>query len=502
MMTFVYVYSSNDEMKITKKVLTTSVLALAISTSSIPYNVLAKEVVPSGEIQQDEAISLDPSEIGNRAQQLIADKISLDIYANTILSQGTIKDLDLNDGQEIKHVPINEHQQSAKENATYWQDELEPELIRRNLDIKDFSLEYQNYYDTLYGLLDNFRVDDFKTVIAYLQEDISTHVASTDETIQLLTDFKNAISVDSTNLKDDKGVIDLWVGVNGEDGKAVEQLNRDIASYEQGMDELRNTLILEVIGGATLSSVLLIGAPIVFALAPEASPWLIGGMVTGGLLTAGGTAAGGVLIQNQIGNLNKEYHDALYQLNDLQAQSATAKIVEEQVSLMVDQIDNAIVAIRDIRSTWVTIGDDFSNLTTHLDNSADRVLVAKNELEVAFEQWTDIERQTDLLNAFGNAQTVDDLDSYQFNAPNNFVANIDGDRLDLQWNKPTYAESIDGDNITYSILLDGKVIESGLSDTSITITGADKFPTGDHEYAVRAFDGIVYSNTAFIQVTK
>ncbi|NBI30657.1 HBL/NHE enterotoxin family protein [Chengkuizengella marina] len=502
-------------MKITKKTITATVLALSLAGSSIPYNVFAEEVIPievAGE--QDSALVDATSQFQNRAQQLIADKLALDIYANTILSQGTIQQVQFTDNTgTLITVPINEHQATAKEHATYWRDDLEPQLIDLNLDIRSYASDFQTYSNLAIDYLDGVYsddgtpdVDDFKLVMDAIQSDINEKITNVDHTIEQLTSFSGDLTSDSTDLKDDKSILDEFLGANGEDGYAIEQLNQDIENYERQLDSLRDQQLTATLSVAGTGTALLIGGALVLAIAPETSPWIIGGMVAGGVLTAtAGTATASIVYGDQINSVRQQYNAAMDELTDLQKQAAGFKIAEQQVSLMVEKIDSAIAALNDVKSTWVTLDYELGDLVNSInkaDENVDRlVLLAKADLNNANDKWEEVYRQTDLLAAFGNAQTISDFDEYQFDAPTNLIASITSDDVTLSWDRPTFASEINGDQITYVILLDGQVIKSDLTNTSVVLSGSDA-PFGEHTYKVRAFDGVVYSDTVTINITN
>ncbi|MDX8360925.1 HBL/NHE enterotoxin family protein [Cytobacillus sp. IB215316] len=495
-------------MKKTTKVVTASLLALTIAGNSIPYNVFAEEVVTVEDTQlQDSEMGDNIDLFQNRAQQLISDKLALDIYANTILAQGTIKQIQFNDDDgKLVTVPIDIHQATAKQNASYWRDDLEPKMIKLNNDIRSSADDFQYYSDYAIEYLNSSDIDSAKEMIEAMIDETNDNVTNVNNTIEDMKAFSTDLTKDSTDLKSDKDQLDTWLGKNGEDGYAIDQLNKDIANFEKQMDSLRQQELDVALASAGAGVALWIGAGVVLAVAPETSPWIIGGMAAGGILAVGGGVGTSVgVYQSKINDVKREYIAAMDELTDLQKQSAGFKIAEEQVSLMVDKIDKAIVALNDVKDTWVTLQNDLGYLLDHLTtadtNVEDKISRAKAELKISQSKWAAVYADTNLLNTFGQAVSVADLDAYQFDAPTNLTANSSNASVTLNWDKPTFASKINGDNITYDVSLDGVVKQSKLTNTSVVLSG-DNAPTGEHTYTVRAFDGTVYSDVATITITN
>ncbi|WLR41160.1 HBL/NHE enterotoxin family protein [Bacillus carboniphilus] len=365
-------------------------LVATLSTSSlIPMNVFAEEQ-PAIVKDEAETIYLSPTSLSSNLDELSGQAIIMQSYALNLLKYPTI---------ELEQIPTLEtHVDRAKDNATYWLDNIHPLVIEVNQEVIGFNNKFQNYYDLLVQLTevqDEQSKENLLYGLTILQDDIASRKDAVENIVDNLKYFKESLQTDYNNFSND--ALEAKLLLDGEEGK-IEELERLLDSINA---DIETDVKLIVTGTVTsIAGIGLITAGS-FALAavPEgaskagAVATIIGGvnMTVGGVVVIG-YASNDLVIKQQ------ELIQVASNLSEVESQVATLTIVKSQVDSFVENIDETISALEDIERGWIDLQNGFVDLTKKIDRdiNLDSSFI-QSQLSRAKESWENIATNAEKL---------------------------------------------------------------------------------------------------------
>ncbi|MES1052705.1 HBL/NHE enterotoxin family protein [Bacillus thuringiensis] len=377
------------------KVMALSALITAMAAGSImpTYASAAESTAKSASIQANVTnatdkhpeYSLGPEGLKEAITNTGSNSLVMDLYALTVLKQANANF----DGITAIDAPLKtkiiSDQNIARLNAGYWLDTIKPQMISTNQNIINYNTKFQNYYDTLITAVNNKDKATLANGLTRLNNDVIANKAEVDKLLVELRTFRNKMSTDTQNFKEDANKIASVLA--GQDA-GIPLLKQNIEAYMDAINKNNKILIAASVGTA-LGPLAIIGGVA-----------LIGTGVGAGYgvpliaIGVGGTAAGiaGVILAKQeIDRAQGEIQKLTTDISNMELQIIGLTNLKEQTESLTETIDIAINALQNLSTKWDVIGTKYDSLLKNIAViSPNDLFFIKEDLNVAKDSWNDV----------------------------------------------------------------------------------------------------------------
>ncbi|WP_410982162.1 HBL/NHE enterotoxin family protein [Bacillus cereus] len=344
-----------------------SMMVLGVTTSNIvPLHPLAAE--PKNQIhslqESDKNYSLGPAGFQDVMGQTTSSVFAMDSYAKTIREQ---QETDLNRissiNSNLREVMV-KHQKDAKVNASFWLDEMKPQIMKTDQNIMEFNGTFQSYYSSLIAAVDQKDRGKLKSDLEKLYNIILTNQSEVDKLLENLKMFRNRMAEDTKSFKDDSNQL---TAILASTNAGIPLLQQQINTYNDSIKKSNDMLIA-------------------------------GSVLCAALITC---LAGGPMIavaKKDIANAEREIENLKARISGAQAEVAILTDVKNKTINMTETIDAAITSLQNISNQWYTIGAKYNNLLQNVKSiSPEEFTFIKEDLNIAKDSWQDVKNYTEKI---------------------------------------------------------------------------------------------------------
>ncbi|WP_026049235.1 HBL/NHE enterotoxin family protein [Bacillus bingmayongensis] len=344
-----------------------SVMVLGVTTSNIvplhPFAAEAKNQIHSLQ-ESDKNYSLGPAGFQDVMAQTTSSVFAMDSYAKTIQNQqetdlGKISSIN----GDLKENML-KHQKDAKVNASFWLDEMKPQIMRTDQNIVEFNGTFQSYYSSLIAAVDQKDRGKLKSDLEKLYNIILTNQSEVDKLLEKLKTFRSRMAEDTKSFKDDSNQL---TAVLASTNAGIPLLEQQINTYNDSIKKSNDMLIA-------------------------------GSVLCAALITC---LAGGPMIavaKKDIANAEREIENLKARISGAQAEVAILTDVKNKTINMTETIDAAITSLHNISNQWYTIGAKYNNLLQNVKAiSPEEFTFIKEDLNTARDSWQDVKNYTEKL---------------------------------------------------------------------------------------------------------
>ncbi|MGH0883144.1 HBL/NHE enterotoxin family protein [Bacillus paranthracis] len=313
---------------------------------------------------------------------------TMQVYAQKITAEADINldqvDLDGKDSSLKKDLPT--HQQVARENATFWNQNLKTQMLKVNQGIISYDTQFQEYSKSLEKAIDANDKEAIKRVIAdRLMKNAKKQQSDVNNVITNLEKFDLKLGHDIRAFDaDGKRLIAILAGKDS----LIEALGKQIDTYNATIDHSLKYLI----GGA-------VGMGISLG---------VGGLAIGLAVLSGGTlvpvilGVGAISILAGAGYAAYTNYDSMNTakegLKQASQQLASANVALETLKGAQSSVDNLYTAVKEAREAlghistqWGTTYMKYEVLLDNIDTmSPEELEFIKEDLAVAKKSWMDL----------------------------------------------------------------------------------------------------------------
>ncbi|PFC74920.1 enterotoxin [Bacillus cereus] len=370
--------------KLYKKVILSTIIIGMAASNVIPLHTFAAEqTVQNSMSRQQEDIksySLGPGKYKEVMEKMGASILTMDSYAQTIRNQ------EQTDLSKISSINGNlqenmiQHQKDAQRNATYWLDNLKPEIMKTNQNSVNYNDTFQVSYDQLLVALDQKDTVVFKNELEKLYNSILKNSQEVDGLLEKLKTFRNTMAEDTRSFKDDSNQLK----------SILESTNAGIPLLQQQIDNFNNIIKEnnDKRGGYIALSVFMppVGIPLI------------------------------VTADKNIASAQQEIEQLKSRISGAEAELVILTDAKNKTEHMTETIDTAIDALQNISNQWHTIGAKYNSLLKNIDKiNPDRLAIIKADLKIAKDSWQDLKNYADKL--YEGAKIVQKEENVQIGEP-------------------------------------------------------------------------------------
>lgn len=352
--------------KLYKKVIVSTIITGMAVSNAIPLHIFAAEQGMENRVSQQQkdikSYSLGPDKYKEVMENMGASILTMDSYAQIIRN---LQQTDLSKISSIKddlQANIINHQRVAKTNATYWLENLKPNITKTIENNVKYNDVFQASYNQLITAIDQKNKVEFKFRLVRLYRSVLENSEEVNGLLGRLITFRNSISEDTRSFKEDSNQLN----------SILNNTNGGISLLQQQIDNYNNTIKqnYDKRGGYIAIAALM--------------PWV-----------------GIPLIENadkDIAAAQKEIEQLKAQISGAQAELVIVTDAKNKMEHMATTIDTAITATENIKKQWETIGAKYNSLLQDIDFIDPEVLTTiKDDLSIAKDSWQDLKNYADKL---------------------------------------------------------------------------------------------------------
>ncbi|MBE7106349.1 HBL/NHE enterotoxin family protein [Bacillus cereus] len=352
--------------KLYKKVILSTIITGMAASNVIPLHTFAAEQAVQNSVsqQQEDSKSYDlgPDKYKEVMEKMGANILTMDSYAQTIRNQ---QQTDLSKISSINgdfKANMIKHQKDAQTNATYWLDNLKPDIMKTIQNSVNYNDTFQASYDQLLAALGQKDIVTFKFRLVRLYRSILDNSQEVDGLLEKLITFRNEMSEDTRSFKADSNQLK----------SILESTNAGIPLLQQQIDNFNNTIKqnYDKRGGYIALSVFMppVGIPLI------------------------------VEADKNIASAQQEIEQLKSRISGAEAELVILTDAKNKTEHMTATIDTAITALQNISNQWHTIGAKYDSLLKNVDKiNPDRLALLKTDLKIAKDSWQDLKNYADKL---------------------------------------------------------------------------------------------------------
>ncbi|EJS62367.1 enterotoxin [Bacillus cereus] len=352
--------------KLYKKVILSTIITGMAASNVIPLHTFAAEQAVQNSVpqQQEDSKSYDlgPDKYKEVMEKMGANILTMDSYAQTIRNQ---QQTDLSKISSINgdfKANMIQHQKDAQTNATYWLDNLKPDIMKTIQNSVSYNDTFQASYDQLLDAIDKKDIVTFKFRLVRLYRSILDNSQEVDGLLEKLITFRNEMAEDTRSFKTDSNQL-----------KAIlESTNAGIPLLQQQIEHCNNIIKenYDKRGGYIAAAVFMppVGIPLI------------------------------VTADNNIASAQQEIEQLKSRISGAEAELVILTDAKNKTEHMTETIDTAITALQNISNQWRTIGAKYDSLLNNVDRiNPDRLALLKIDLKIAKDSWQDLKNYADKL---------------------------------------------------------------------------------------------------------
>ncbi|MFL0491848.1 HBL/NHE enterotoxin family protein [Bacillus sp. 179-I 2A5 NHS] len=352
--------------KLYKKVILSTIITGMAASNVIPLHTLAAEQTVQNSVsqQQEDSTSYDlgPDKYKEVMEKMGANILTMDSYAQTIRNQ---QQTDLSKISSINgdfKANMIQHQKDAQTNATYWLDNLKPDIMKTTQNSVSYNDTFQASYDQLIAAIDKKDIVTFKLRLVSLYRSILDNSQEVDGLLEKLITFRNEMAEDTRSFKADSNQLKV----------ILESTNAGIPLLQQQIDNFNNIIKenYDKRGGYIAAAVFMppVGIPLI------------------------------VTADNNIASAQQEIEKLKSRISGAEAELVILTDAKNKTEHMTETIDTAIIALQNISNQWRTIGAKYDSLLNNVDRiNPDRLALLKIDLKIAKDSWQDLKNYADKL---------------------------------------------------------------------------------------------------------
>ncbi|WP_459501305.1 non-hemolytic enterotoxin subunit C [Bacillus sp. C1] len=347
-----------------KKCLLTIMIAGVATSNAFPLHPLAAE--QNIKILQENAknYSLGPAGFQDVMAQTTSSLFAMDSYAKQIQNQ---QETDLNKISSI-HSDLRgnmiQHQKDAKINATYWLNQMKPQIMKTDQNIIEFNNTFQTYYNNMLLAVDQKDSSTLKSDLEKLYAGILKNQNEVDVLLGDLKMFRDRMAKDTSSFKDDANQL---TAILASANAGIPALEQQINTYNESIKKSNDMVIA-------------------------------GGVLCVALITC---LAGGPMIavaKKDIANAEREIANLKARISGVQEEVVILTDIKNKTTNMTETIDAAITALQNISNQWYTVGAKYNNLLQNVKGiSPEEFTFIKEDLNTAKDSWKDVKNYTEKL---------------------------------------------------------------------------------------------------------
>lgn len=334
------------------------------ASNVIPLHTFAAEQANSVSQQQEDSKSYDlgPDKYKEVMERMGANILTMDSYAQTIRNQ---QQTDLSKISSINgdfKANMIQHQKDAQTNATYWLDNLNPDIMKTIQNSVSYNDTFQASYDQLLAAIDKKDIVTFKFKLVGLYRSILENSEEVDGLLEKLKTFRNKMAEDTRSFKADSKQLNT----------ILESTNAGIPLLQQQIEHYNNIIRenYDKRGGYIALTVFLpfVGGPLI------------------------------ATAENNIKSAQQEIEQLKSRISGAQAELVILTDAKNKTEHMTTTIDTAIIALENISNQWHIIASKYDSLITNIDNiNPDKLVLIKTQLKIAKDSWQDLKNYADKL---------------------------------------------------------------------------------------------------------
>ncbi|KYG30330.1 enterotoxin [Bacillus gaemokensis] len=377
--------------KLYKKVILSTIITGMAASNVIPLHTFAAEQTVQNSVsqQQEDSTSYDlgPDRYKEVMEKMGANILTMDSYAQTIRNQ---QQTDLSKISSINgdfKANMIKHQKDAQTNATYWIDDLKPDIMKTIQNSVSYNDTFQASYNELLAAVDQLRIAidqtnkvTFKFRLVRLYRSILENSEEMDGLLEKLKTFRNKMAEDTRSFKEDSNQLN----------SILESTNAGIPFLQQQINNFNNIIKEnnDKRGGYIALSVFMppVGIPLI------------------------------VTADKNIASAQQEIEQLKSRISGAEAELVILADAKNKTEHMTAAIDTAITALQNISNQWHTIGAKYDSLLKNVDNiNPDRLALIKTQLKIAKDSWQDLKNYADKL--YEGAKIVQNGEIVQIGQP-------------------------------------------------------------------------------------
>ncbi|WP_144507345.1 HBL/NHE enterotoxin family protein [Bacillus mycoides] len=352
--------------KLYKKVILSTIITGMAASNVIPLHTFAAEQAVQNSVsqQQEDSKSYDlgPDKYKEVMEKMGANILTMDSYAQTIRNQ---QQTDLSKISSINgdfKANMIKHQKDAQTNATYWLDNLKPDIMKTIQNSVSYNDTFQASYDQLLAAIDKKDIVTFKFRMVRLYRSILENSEEVDGLLEKLKTFRNKMAEDTSSFKADSDQLK----------SILESTNAGIPLLQQQIDNFNNIIKenYDKRGGNIALAVFFpfVGIPLI------------------------------VTADNNIASAQQEIEQLKSRISGAEAELVILTDAKNKTEHMTATIDTAIIALENISNQWHIIASKYDALIINIDNiNPDKLVLIKTQLKIAKDSWQDLKNYADKL---------------------------------------------------------------------------------------------------------
>ncbi len=348
-----------------KVILSTIITGMAVSNVTPLHTFAAEQTVQNSVSQQQEdstSYDLGPDKYKEVMEKMGANILTMDSYAQTIRNQ---QQTDLSKISSINgdfKTNMIQHQKDAQTNATYWLDNLKPDIMKTTQNSVNYNDTFQASYDQLLAAIDQKDTVVLKNELEKLYNSILKNSQEVDGLLEKLKTFRNTMAEDTRSFKEDSNQLK----------SILESTNAGIPLLQQQISNYNNIIKenYDKRGGYIAAAVFMppVGIPLI------------------------------VTADKNIASAQQEIEQLKSRISGAEAELVILTDAKNKTEHMTETIDTAITALQNISNQWRTIGAKYDSLLNNVDRiNPDRLALLKIDLKIAKDSWQDLKNYADKL---------------------------------------------------------------------------------------------------------
>ncbi|MGE6599828.1 HBL/NHE enterotoxin family protein [Bacillus proteolyticus] len=352
--------------KLYKKVILSTIITGMAASNVTPLHTFAAEQTVQNSVsqQQEDSTSYDlgPDKYKEVMEKMGANILTMDSYAQTIRNQ---QQTDLSKIGSINgdfKTNMIQHQKDAQTNATYWLDNLKPDIMKTTQNSVNYNDTFQASYDQLLAAIDQKDTVVLKNELEKLYNSILKNSQEVDGLLEKLKTFRNTMAEDTRSFKEDSNQLK----------SILESTNAGIPLLQQQISNYNNIIKenYDKRGGYIAAAVFMppVGIPLI------------------------------VTADKNIASAQQEIEQLKSRISGAEAELVILTDAKNKTEHMTETIDTAITALQNISNQWRTIGAKYDSLLNNVDRiNPDRLALLKIDLKIAKDSWQDLKNYADKL---------------------------------------------------------------------------------------------------------
>ncbi|HFK1409900.1 HBL/NHE enterotoxin family protein [Bacillus sp. AF62] len=314
--------------------------------------------------------------------------VTMQIYTQKINAEADINldQVELDSRDEALKTQLPAHQQKARENAKFWNENLKKQLLKVNQGIISYDTQFQTYSNDLEAAIDENDKEKIKSLIkSRLMKNAKKQQDDVGGVIKQLDMFSDTLGQDIRAFDaDGKRLIAILVGKDS----LIASLGTQIDTYNATIDQSIKYLI-----GSGVGAGLAVGAggvAIVLAVCSGGTlvPVILGTAAFAAFIGSSYTA----YTNYESMNTAKEgLKRASEQLSTANTALGTLKGAQSSINNLHTAVKDAREALGHISTQWGTTYEKYETLLDNIDTmSPEELKLIKSDLEVTTKSWQDL----------------------------------------------------------------------------------------------------------------